>query len=192
MRACMTVRHMDPVPAARNDGHMSWHEHLTVAAERFQRSFVPSAIGPAPRLRLAVVACMDARLDLFGMLGLEVGDAHILRNAGGIVTDDTIRSLVLSQRALGTRHTVLVHHSDCGLQKVTDEGFVSELEEATGQRPTWRPGAFHDPFESVRRSLGALRTCPWLVSTDAEGFVFDVGSGALIPVAEDHPVTRDG
>ena len=106
----------------------------------FRETFVASGYGPAPLRHLVVVACMDARLDLFRMLGLEVGDAHLLRNAGGLVTDDVIRSLTLSQRALGTRQIVLVHHTDCGLQKIDDEGFLAELEAETGHRPPWRPG----------------------------------------------------
>jgi carbonic anhydrase len=160
---------------------MAFHEEATEAATRFRETFVPSAMGPAPRRHVAVLACMDARLDLFRLLGLDVGDAHILRNAGGLLTDDAVRSLVLSQRALGTRHTVLIHHTDCGLQKITDESFLDELEGATGQRPPWVPGAFTDPFEDVRRALAVLRSCPWLLSTSAEGFVFDVATGELLP-----------
>jgi carbonic anhydrase len=148
--------------------------------EEFANRFVPTGLGPAPRRHLTVLACMDARLDLFRMLGLENGDAHILRNAGGIVTDDTVRSLVFSQHALGTRHTVLVHHTDCGLHGVVDSEFLDRLEAATGQRPSWQPGGFADPFEDVRRSLAAVRSCPWLLSTSAQGFVFDVETGELI------------
>lgn len=140
-----------------------------------------------PRRRLTVLACMDARLDLLGMLGLDIGDAHILRNAGGVLTDDVIRSLALSQHSLGTRHIVLVHHTDCGLQKVTDEDFLAELEQATGQRPPWHTGAFTDPFDDVRASLELLRNCPWLVSTSAEGFVFDTVSGELLRVDAGYP-----
>ena len=160
-------------------------DELQAAAEAFRESFVASGYGPAPLRHLVVVACMDARLDLFRMLGLEVGDAHLLRNAGGLVTDDVIRSLTLSQRALGTRQIVLVHHTDCGLQKIDDEGFLDQIEAETGQRPTWRPGAFTDPFEDVRVSLRRLHECPFLLSQDARGFVFDVRSGELVEVAPD-------
>lgn len=177
---------MDTTDVARrgviDNGGMSSPDPLIAAVERFRQSYVASAVGPAPRRELAVLACMDTRLDLLGMLGLEVGDAHILRNAGGVITDDAIRSLVLSQRALGTRHTILVHHTDCGLQKVTEEGFLAELEQATGQRPAWRLGAFSDPFDDVRTSLQTLRNCPWLLSTSARGFVFDTRTGELLSV----------
>jgi carbonic anhydrase len=137
--------------------------------------------GP-PKLGVAILTCMDTRIDPARMFGLQPGDAHILRNAGGVVTDDVIRSLVLSQRALGTRHTVLVHHTDCGLQKITDDEFLADLERETGQRPGWVPRAFTDPFADVRSSLGLLRECPWLVSTSVEGYVFDVATGELVEV----------
>ena len=161
---------------------MSAADPIRTAADAFRRSFVPARLGPAPTRNLAVVACMDARLDLFRMLGLKVGDAHLLRNAGGLITEDALRSLVLSQRSLGTRLTLLVHHTDCGLQKVDDAAFLSELERETGQRPDWTPGGFSDPFEDVRQSLDKLRACPWLVSHESRGFVFDVESGELIEV----------
>lgn len=157
-------------------------DQLRFPAETLDDTFVPSGQGAAPQRHLAVVACMDARLDLFRVLSLEVGDAHLLRNAGGIVTDDMIRSLVLSQRALGTRQIVLVHHTDCGLQKIEDEKFLDDIEHETGQRPPWVPGAFTDPFDDVRSSLRRLHECPWLISKDARGYVFDVHTGALLPV----------
>ncbi|HET6792858.1 MAG TPA: carbonic anhydrase [Acidimicrobiales bacterium] len=156
---------------------------VLTAADAYRATYTPSPNGSAPQRQLTVVACMDARLDLFPLLGLEVGDAHILRNAGGLITDDVIRSLVLSQRALGTRQTLLVHHTDCGMQKVDDASFVDELERETGSRPHWLPGGFSDPFDDVRRSLERLGKCPWLVSHDARGFVFDVASGELIEVS---------
>jgi carbonic anhydrase len=153
---------------------------VRTAADHFRDTFSASGYGPEPQRRVAVVACMDARLDVFRVLGLHVGDAHILRNAGGLVTDDVIRSLVLSQRSLGTRVTILVHHTDCGLQKIDDATFLDEVERASGQRPPWLPGAFSDPFADVRRSLRLVRECPWLVSGDARGYVFDVHSGELV------------
>ncbi len=157
-------------------------DELRAGADEYRASFVPSGYGPEPQRRLVVVACMDARLDLFRMLRLKVGDVHLLRNAGGLVTDDVIRSLTLSQRALGTRQIVLVHHTDCGLQKIDDDRFLDELERETGHRPTWTPGAFTDPFDDVRVSLRRLQSCPWLLSRDARGFVFDVGTGELAEV----------
>jgi carbonic anhydrase len=123
---------------------------------------------------------MDSRLDVFAALGLDLGQAHILRNAGGIVTDDVIRSLALSQRRLGTRAVMLIHHDDCGLQLITEDGFRSELEGAAGERPPFEIGAFSSVEESVRRSLERVRTSPFLLHRDdVRGFVHDVDTGAL-------------
>jgi len=166
---------------------MSDDDPILTAAARFRETYSSSGLQSAPRRKLAVVACMDARLDLFGVLGLEIGDAHLLRNAGGLVTDDTVRSLVLSQTALGTRQIVLVHHTDCGMQKLDDQSLLDDLERRTGQRPGWAPGAFRDPYEDVRVSLERLRDCPWLLSHDARGFVFDVGTGELAEVGPSRP-----
>lgn len=133
-----------------------------------------------PSRKLAVVSCMDSRMDLFAMLGLRVGDAHVIRNAGGIVTDDTIRSLTLSQRALGTREIVLVHHTDCGLHGVVDDDFAAELEAATGVAPGWRAGGFADPHADVAVSIERLRSSPFLLHRDLiTGFVYDVDTGLL-------------
>ena len=115
-----------------------------------------------PRLALAVVACMDSRIDLFDLLELEVGDAHVLRNAGGIVTDDVVRSLALSQRILGTREVVLVHHTDCGMEKVKEDEFKSTLESETGIRPPWALESFTDPFADVRQSVARVQASPFL------------------------------
>ncbi len=135
-----------------------------------------------PSLRLAVVACMDSRIDLFGLLGLDVGEAHVLRNAGGVVTDDVIRSLVISQRVLGTESIVLVHHTDCGLQKITDDGFKDRLEEEVGIRPPWALEGFKDPFVAVRQSANRLLHSPFLAHKDnIFPFVYDVDSHRLIP-----------
>src|SRR2546423_7977713 len=119
-----------------------------------------------PRRRLAIVACMDSRLDVFAALGLETGDAHVLRNAGGVVTDDVIRSLAVSQRVLGTTGIVLVHHTDCGMQKLTDDEFRDELEAATGMRPSFAIESFHDPYEHVRQSIARLQHSPFLAAKD--------------------------
>jgi len=132
-----------------------------------------------PVLSVAVVACMDARLDLHAALGLELGDCHTIRNAGGVVTDDTIRSLTISQRALGTRSVVLIHHTGCGLESLTEE-FRNELEREVGQRPTWAVDAFTDVDQDVRQSIARVRTSPFLPHTDdVRGFVFDVTTGRL-------------
>jgi carbonic anhydrase len=132
-----------------------------------------------PVLGVAVVACMDARIDLHRALGLDLGDCHTIRNAGGVVTDDTIRSLSISQRALGTRSVVLIHHTNCGLQSITED-FRNELEREVGQRPTWAVEAFTDIDQDVRQSMARVRTSPFLTHTDdVRGFVFDVHTGLL-------------
>lgn len=135
-----------------------------------------------PRRKVTVIACMDSRLDLFSMFALQVGDAHILRNAGGTVTSDTLRSLVISQHFLGTRETVLVHHTDCGMTNLDEGAFLDQLEHESGIRPEWSLLAFSDAEQDVRDSLNSIRRCPWLISTSARGFVFDVEGGKLAEV----------
>ena len=136
-----------------------------------------------PKLRLAVVACMDSRLDLFGALGLEIGDAHLIRNAGGIPTDDVLRSLALSQRSLGTREIVIIHHTQCGMDGFDDDAFRAELAAESGREPTWRVHGFTDVYEDMRESVRVVRECPWLPHRDdVRGFVFDVTTGALTEV----------
>ncbi|NND74562.1 MAG: carbonic anhydrase [Ilumatobacter sp.] len=134
----------------------------------------------APRRRLAVVACMDSRMDIFKLLGLQNGEAHIIRNAGGVITDDVIRSLCLSQRALGTREIVLVHHTDCGLHNLDEAAFRSELEAEIGIKPWWSLEAFTDPVQDVRQSIQRLHLTPFLQHKDrVSGFVYDVHDGQL-------------
>jgi carbonic anhydrase len=133
-----------------------------------------------PRRRLAIVTCMDARPEPLVALGLEAGDAHVLRNAGGIVTDDVIRSLALSQRKLGTREVALIHHTDCGLEKITDEEFRAELEDAAGVAPEFPIGAFADVEEAVRESVRRVRESPFLPHRDAvRGYVYEVETRQL-------------
>ncbi len=133
-----------------------------------------------PRRALAVVACMDARLDLFSALGLEVGEAHILRNAGGVVSDDVIRSLAISQRRLGTREIMLIHHSGCGMATVTDDGFREELLRETGIAPPFAIESFQDIDADVRQSILRVRRSPFLLHRDVvRGFVLDVDSHRL-------------
>jgi carbonic anhydrase len=133
-----------------------------------------------PSRRLAIVACMDARLDIFAALGLRDGEAHILRNAGGVITDDVIRSLAISQRKLGTREVMLIHHSDCGMQKITDDGFRAELQEAAGIAPQFAIESFSDLDADVRQSLLRVRRSPFLEHRDAvRGFVYDVETHRL-------------
>ena len=133
-----------------------------------------------PARHLAIVACMDSRIDIFSALGLREGDAHILRNAGGVVTDDVIRSLAISQRRLGTRSVMLIHHSDCGLQKVTDDGFRAELQQATGVAPAFAIESFTDVDADVRQSILRVRGSRFVAHCDdVRGFVYDVDSGNL-------------
>ncbi|MFC9791085.1 beta-class carbonic anhydrase [Streptomyces sp. NPDC057695] len=154
-------------------------DRLVAANERYAASFGDPGRDARPALGVAVVACMDARLDLHAALGLELGDCHTVRNAGGVVTDDVIRSLTISQRALGTRSVVLIHHTGCGLESLTEE-FRHELEMEVGQRPAWAVEAFRDVDQDVRQSMRRVRTSPFLLHTDdVRGFVFDVTTGLL-------------
>ena len=137
-----------------------------------------------PRRRLAIVTCMDSRLDVFAALGLRDGEAHILRNAGGVITDDVIRSLAVSQRRLGTRDVMLVHHTDCGLQQLTDDGFRAELREATGVAPAFAIESFTDVDADVHQSILRVRRSDFLPHRDGvRGFVYDVDTHALREVA---------
>jgi carbonic anhydrase len=133
-----------------------------------------------PALKTALVTCMDSRIDTFTLFGLKLGEVHVLRNAGGVVTDDVIRSLTISQRKLGTRDILLVQHSGCGLATFTDDDFSEELAVETGMRPPWRTHAFRDPMVSVRRDLAQLRHDPFLhPDTRVRGFVLDIESFVL-------------
>jgi carbonic anhydrase len=143
----------------------------------------PGEVPVAPRRKVAVVACMDSRMPLFGLLGLEIGEAHVIRNAGGVVTEDTVRSLAISQHLLGTRSVVLVHHTDCGLQKSTDEDFAALVERTTGHRPPWPARMFDDVDDDVRESIRVLRASPYLLSEEIRGTVYDVASGRLREVS---------
>jgi carbonic anhydrase len=132
-----------------------------------------------PARGVAVVSCMDSRMPLFGMLGLEIGDAHIIRNAGGVITEDTIRSLALSQHVLGTREIVLVHHTNCGQQTTDDVSFADMVEKATGRRPPWSARTFTDVEDDVRESMRLIQESPYLLSRDVRGTVYDVDTGRL-------------
>jgi carbonic anhydrase len=133
-----------------------------------------------PTRELAIVTCMDSRLDVFAALGLRDGQAHVLRNAGGVITDDVIRSLAVSQRRLGTRCVLLIHHTDCGMQKLTDDGFRSELQKATGVAPAFAIESFTDVDADVRQSVLRVRRSDFLLHRDTvRGFVYDVDSHRL-------------
>lgn len=152
----------------------------------FADRFGDADLQVAPKRRLAVVACMDSRMDMFQILGLGNGEAHIIRNAGGVITDDVIRSLCLSQRALGTREVILVHHTDCGLQKVDEAEFRAELEAELGVKPWWALESFADPHQDVAQSIRRLRMTPFVTHKDhIRGFVYDVTSGRLDEVHAD-------
>ena len=133
-----------------------------------------------PARHVAVVACMDSRMRIFALLGLRDGEAHVIRNAGGVITDDVVRSLAISQRLLGTREIMLIHHTDCGMQKITEEGFKAAVEAETGIRPHWAVESFSDAEQDVRQSIGRLKASPFIPHKDAiRGFVFDVDTGKL-------------
>jgi carbonic anhydrase len=133
-----------------------------------------------PGKKVAVVACMDARIDIFRVLGLGLGDAHVIRNAGGVVTDDVIRSLVISQRLAGTRETILIHHTDCGMATFRDDEFKAQISAEVGIKPAFALEAFSSEVEDVRQSIARLRANPFILKKDLiRGFVFDVATGRL-------------
>lgn len=155
-------------------------DELLAHNERYVAEFSDGDLALRPKRHLAIVACMDSRMDIFQMLGLDHGDAHIIRNAGGVVTDDVIRSLVLSQRLLGTREIVLVHHTNCGLQAINEETFKAELEAEVGIKPWWALECFTDPFTDTRQSINRLQHSPFVQYKDhIRGFVYDVADGRL-------------
>lgn len=155
-------------------------DELIANNTRYADGLAPVHLPVEPQRRLAIVTCMDSRLDVFAALGLENGEAHVLRNAGGVITDDVIRSLAISQRRLGTREVMLIHHSDCGMQKVTDDGFRAELQAATGTAPAFAIESFTDLDADVRQSLLRARRSEFLLHRDAiRGFVYDVDTHRL-------------
>jgi carbonic anhydrase len=155
-------------------------DELIANNEAFSEPLSSRHVDVRPRRRLAIVTCMDSRLDVFAALGLEVGDAHVLRNAGGVVTDDVIRSLAISQRKLGTSAVMLIHHSDCGMQTITDDGFRAELLAATGVAPAFAIESFADEEADVRQSIERVRRSEFLLHRDeVRGFVYDVDTHRL-------------
>ncbi|EWC62631.1 Carbonic anhydrase [Actinokineospora spheciospongiae] len=150
-------------------------------------TYAASFSGPLPlppAKGVAVLACMDARLNVYGALGLAEGEAHVIRNAGGVVTEDEIRSLAISQRLLGTREIILIHHTDCGMLTFTDQDFRDSIQEDTGVRPTWSAEAFGDLEGDVRQSVARIKASPFVPHTDqVRGFVFDVATGKLNEVS---------
>ncbi|GGQ37088.1 carbonic anhydrase [Streptomyces mutabilis] len=166
-------------PESTPAGGGSVTDRLVEANGRYAAEFADAELAGRPALQTAIVACMDARLDVTAALGLRNGDCHVIRNAGGAVTDDVIRSLTISQRALGTRSVVLVHHTACGMETLTED-FRHELEQEVGQRPVWAVESFQDVDQDVRQSIERVRTSPFLPHTDdVRGFVYDVKTGRL-------------
>jgi carbonic anhydrase len=144
----------------------------------------PGVPTPVPGLHVALVTCMDARIKVFDVFGLRHGEIHILRNAGGIVTDDVIRSLAISQRKLQTREVIVMQHTSCGMMTITEDGFRDELQADTGLRPTWSVEAFTDVEKSVRQSVARVRTSPFLkLTTEVRGFVYDVHTAKIHEVS---------
>src|SRR5690606_33769200 len=132
-----------------------------------------------PARSVAILACMDARLNVYGLLGLTEGDAHVIRNAGGVVTADARRSLAISQRLLGTREIILIHHTDCGMLTFTDDGFKADILADTGMRPDWAAEAFPEVEEDVRQSIARIQADPFIPHKDVRGFVYEVKTGQL-------------
>jgi carbonic anhydrase len=148
-------------------------------AEAYADSFVTGNRPASPASGVAVVTCMDARINVFGLFGLSEGDAHVLRNAGGIVTDDLIRSLTLSQRLLGTTEIMVVHHTDCGMLTFTDADMARQIESETGVRPPFEFGAFSNLAGDVRSSIARINASPFIPHKQVRGFIYDVGTGLL-------------
>ncbi|HEY2549968.1 MAG TPA: carbonic anhydrase [Streptosporangiaceae bacterium] len=162
---------------------MSATDELLANNQRYAETF--SGPLPMPPSRaVAVVACMDARLNVYAMLGLANGEAHVIRNAGGVITEDEIRSLAISQRLLGTREIILIHHTDCGMLTFTDDDFKASIQQDTGIKPPWATEAFADLGADVRQSIARIKASPFVPHTDAvRGFVFDVATGRLAEVS---------
>ena len=159
---------------------MSATEEFLAANRNYAESFDKGDKAMPPAKRVAVVACMDARIETGRLLGLEEGDAHVIRNAGGVVTDDVIRSLAISQRLLGTTEIVLVHHTDCGMLTFEDDALKADIEQDTGLRPPFALEAFPDLDEDVRQSIRRIRASPFIPHKDEiRGFVYDVKTGRL-------------
>ena len=163
---------------------MSVIDDLVRDNESYAGAFDKGELPMLPARHVAVITCMDARLLPSRILGLEEGDAHVIRNAGGAITDDAIRSLAISQRLLGTEEIILVHHADCGMRTFKDEAFSRQIQEETGIRPPWAPEAFSDSAEDVRQSAARVKASPFLPHKDAvRGFVYDERTGRLHEVA---------
>ena len=159
---------------------MSTTDDLLRNNERFAAGFDKGDLPLPPARKIAVVACMDARLNPYPILGLELGDAHVIRNAGGVITDDEIRSLAISQHLLGTEEIMLIHHTDCGMLTFSDQDFANKLESEVGQRPAWEARSFSDLDQDVRDSIQRIKDSPFVARKDSiRGFVYEVETGRL-------------
>jgi carbonic anhydrase len=162
---------------------MSVTDELLANAGRYAEAFDRGSLPMPPAKRIAVLACMDARINPYGLLGLGEGDAHVIRNAGGVVSDDAIRSLAISQRLLGTEEILLIHHTDCGMLTFKDDDFRRQIQQDTGIKPEWAAEAFDDLEEDVRQSIARIKASPFIPKKDQiRGFVYDVASGRLAEV----------
>jgi carbonic anhydrase len=163
---------------------MSVTDELLANNEKYVASFDKGDLPLPPGKKIAIVACMDARLNPYGALGLQEGDAHVIRNAGGVVTDDEIRSLAISQRLLGTEEIILIHHTDCGMLTFTDDDFKRQVQDDTGIKPEWAAEAFGDLDEDVRQSIARIKASPFIPRKDSvRGFVYEVETGKLREVS---------
>ena len=159
---------------------MSGTDELVANNAAYAKSFTAGDLPMPPGRKAAVVACMDARLHVYGILGLREGDVHVIRNAGGVVTDDVVRSLLISQRLLGTEEIILIHHTDCGMLTFTDDEFRRSVQEDTGIKPEWAVESFRDLEEDVRQSIARIKASPFIPRKDSvRGFVYEVESGRL-------------
>ena len=158
---------------------MSSTDDLLRNNENYAAGFDKGDLKAPPTRKVTVVTCMDARVDPARILGLEEGEAHVLRNAGGVVTDDTIRSISISQHLLGTEEIILMHHTDCGMAKFSDEEIDAILVKAAGERPTWRPLTFEDIEQSVRNSVERVRRSAFVPHRNVRGFIYEVETGRL-------------
>lgn len=159
---------------------MSATDELLKNNEAYVASFDKADLPLPPARKVAIVACMDARLNVYGALGLQEGDAHVIRNAGGVVTDDGIRSLTISQRLLGTEEIILIHHTGCGMLTFSDDDFKASIQQETGIKPEWAAEAFSDLEADVRQSIARIKASPFIPRTDSvRGFVYEVETGQL-------------
>src|SRR5436190_10208003 len=159
---------------------MSVIDELIGNASSYSESFDKTDLPLPPARRVAIVACMDARLNVYGLLGLHEGEAHVIRNAGGVITDDEIRSLAISQRLLGTEEVMLIHHTDCGMLTFHDDDFSRAVQDQTGIKPAWSAETFEDVEEDVRQSIRRIQASPFIPKKDrVRGFVYEVESGRL-------------